>query len=66
VAPALVTATTDSRYMTGLADNVYRFAPIVATLDELKMIHGTNERMTFDNLRRTAEFYGRLIATTAR
>ena len=66
VAPALVTATTDSRYMTGLADNVYRFAPIVATLDELKMIHGTNERMTLDNLRRTAEFYGRLIATTAR
>ncbi len=66
VAPALVTATTDSRYMTGLADNVYRFAPIVATLDELKMIHGTNERMTLDNLRRTTEFYGRLIATTAR
>ncbi len=66
VAPALVTATTDSRYMTGLADNVYRFAPIVATLDELAMIHGTNERLTLDNLRRTAEFYSRLIATTAR
>jgi carboxypeptidase PM20D1 len=65
VAPALVTATTDSRYMTGIADNVYRYAPILATLDELKMIHGTNERMTLDNLRRTTEFYVRLVATTA-
>jgi carboxypeptidase PM20D1 len=66
VAPGLVTATTDSRYMTGLTDSIYRFAPIVAALDELKMIHGTNERMTLDNLRRSVEFYGRLIATTAR
>jgi carboxypeptidase PM20D1 len=65
VAPGLVTATTDSRYMTALTDNIYRFAPVAATLDELKMIHGTNERMTLDNLRGTVEFYGRLIATTA-
>jgi carboxypeptidase PM20D1 len=66
VAPALVTATTDSRYMTGIADDVYRFAPIVVTLDELKMIHGTNERMTLENLRRMVDFYARLVATTAR
>jgi carboxypeptidase PM20D1 len=65
VAPGLVTATTDSRYMTTLTDNIYRFAPIAASLDELKMIHGTNERMTLDNLRRTVDFYARLIATTA-
>jgi carboxypeptidase PM20D1 len=30
------------------------------------MIHGTNEHMTLDNLRRTAGFYARLIATVAR
>jgi carboxypeptidase PM20D1 len=65
VAPGLVTATTDSRYMTDITDSIYRFAPIVASLDELQMIHGTNERMTLDNLRRTVVFYGRLIATTA-
>lgn len=65
VAPGLVTATTDSRFMTGLTDNIYRFAPVAATLDELKMIHGTNERMTLDNLRRVVDFYGRLLATTA-
>ena len=65
VAPALVTATTDSRYMTTLSDSIYRYAPIAASLDELKMIHGTNERITLDNLRRTVDFYARLVATTA-
>jgi carboxypeptidase PM20D1 len=66
VAPALVTATTDSRSMTGIAEDVYRFAPIVMKLDETTMIHGTNEHMTLDNLGRTVEFYARLVATTAR
>jgi len=66
VAPGLVTATTDSRNMTGLADDIYRFQPIVASIGELQMIHGTNEHMTLDNLRRTAGFYARLIATVAR
>ena len=65
VAPALVTATTDSRFMTSLSDSIYRYAPIAASLDELKMIHGTNERMTLENLRRMTDFYTRLIATAA-
>ena len=66
VAPGLVTATTDSRHMAGLAQDIYRFQPIVASIGELQMIHGSNEHMTIDNLRRTAEFYARLIATVAR
>ncbi len=66
VAPGLVTATTDSRHMAGLAEDIYRFQPIVASIGELQMIHGTNEHMTSDNLRRTAEFYARLVATLAR
>ena len=41
--------------MAGLADDIYRFQPIVASIGELQMIHGTNEHMTSDNLRRTAE-----------
>ena len=66
VAPGLVTATTDSRHMVGLAEDIYRFQPIVASIGDLQMIHGTNEHMTMDNLRRTARFYARLIATVAR
>jgi carboxypeptidase PM20D1 len=66
VAPGLVTATTDSRYLAGIAHDVYRFQPIVASLRDFEMIHGTNEHLTLDNLRRMTEFYGRLVATAAR
>jgi carboxypeptidase PM20D1 len=65
VAPGLVTATTDSRYLAGIARDVYRFEPIVASLSDFEMIHGTNEHLTLDNLRRMTDFYARLIATAA-
>jgi carboxypeptidase PM20D1 len=66
VAPGLVNATTDSRYFAAIAQDVYRFQPLVASLREFEMIHGTNERLTLDNLRRMTEFYSQLIATAAR
>ena len=66
VAPFLVTVTTDSRAMVGIATDIYRFQPIVASMREFEMIHGTNEHMTLDNLRRTVTFYSRLIASAAR
>jgi carboxypeptidase PM20D1 len=66
VAPGLVTATTDSRSLTGVAPDIYRFQAIVASLRELAMIHGTNERLTLDNLARMPSFYTRLIVTAAR
>jgi len=65
VAPGLVTAGTDSRYMTGVAKDVYRFAPMHASIGEFGMIHGTNEKMSLENLRRMTDFYTRLIATAA-
>jgi acetylornithine deacetylase/succinyl-diaminopimelate desuccinylase-like protein len=30
------------------------------------MVHGTNEHLTLDNLRRMIEFYSQVIATAAR
>lgn len=65
VAPALVLGGTDSRVMAGIAEDVYRFMPVRMRLDELGMIHGTNERMSVENLDRMAEFYRRLIERTA-
>ncbi|MBP7701717.1 MAG: M20 family peptidase [Phenylobacterium sp.] len=64
VAPSLVTAGTDSRYMVGVADDVYRFQPMVFSLETIKMIHGTNEHMSLENLDRAVQFYARLIATS--
>jgi carboxypeptidase PM20D1 len=65
VAPFLVVAGTDSRSMGGVADDVYRFQPLRVKSTETKMIHGTNEHMTLDNLARMIRFYQRLIATAA-
>lgn len=65
VAPGLVTAGTDSRYMKDVATDVYRFQPMVFSLETIKMIHGTNEHMSLENLDRAVQFYARLIATSA-
>jgi len=66
VAPGLVMVTTDSRSMTGVSRDIYRFQPFVASMRELEMIHGTDEHLTLANLERMTEFYGRLLATAAR
>jgi carboxypeptidase PM20D1 len=65
VAPSLVTAGTDSRYLQPVATDVYRFQPMEFTLKDIAMIHGTNEHMTLKNLEQSVQFYARLIATAA-
>lgn len=65
VAPYLVVAGTDSRSFQDISTDVYRFLPIHVKLTEAKMIHGTNEHMTFDNLKRAIDFYARIITASA-
>ena len=65
VAPSLVTAGTDSRYMTHVSTDVYRFQPMAFGLRDIEMIHGTNEHLTLANLEQCVRFYARLIATAA-
>lgn len=65
VAPSLVTAGTDSRFMTPVAKDIYRFQPVELALKDVEMIHGTNERMTLKNLEKMVQFYARLIVTAA-
>jgi carboxypeptidase PM20D1 len=48
-----------------VAQDVYRFAPMYASLTEFGMIHGTNEHMSLENLQRMTDFYTRLIASVA-
>ena len=63
--PYLVVGGTDSRSMTPISDDVYRFAAISLATSETKMIHGTNEHMTVKNLESLIAFYTRLLATAA-
>lgn len=65
VAPGLVTAGTDSRYLQPIAKDVYRFQPVTFSLTAARMVHGTNEHLTLKNLEAMVQFYGRLIATAA-
>lgn len=63
VAPALMTAASDSRYMGPIADDIYRFQPLVLSVKDTEMIHGTDEHMTIANVERMVRFYQRLVET---
>jgi carboxypeptidase PM20D1 len=57
VAPGLVLAGTDSRHYADVAENVYRYQPIMLNADDLERPHGLNERISIENFERTIRFY---------
>ena len=65
VAPGLMIGATDSRYFDGVADNVYKFSPVRAKVEDLKRFHGTNERISTDNYVELIQFYHQLISNSA-
>ena len=65
VAPFLVVGGTDSRYMKDVSQDTYRFQALRLSTKETKMIHGTNEHITTENLGSMIRFFTRLIATSA-
>jgi len=65
VAPGLMIGATDSRHFDGVADNVYKFSPVRAKLEDLKRFHGTNERISTDNYVELIQFYHQLISNSA-
>jgi carboxypeptidase PM20D1 len=65
VAPGLVLAGTDSRHYADVAENVYRFQPLLFTTEDLERPHGVNERLSLENLERMIRFYVGLIEAGA-
>ena len=65
VAPSLMIGATDARYYTGLSPNVYRFAPLRMTSEDLKRLHGAAERITLDHYAEAISFYTHLIRAGA-
>jgi len=61
VTPGLTIAGTDSKHYETVADNAYRFNPMKLTSDDLPGIHGTDERVSIENLVRATRFYIELI-----
>lgn len=61
VAPGLVLGATDSRYAAAITSNIYRFAPAIMTPEELTGFHGTNERISVENMGRLSKGYAQII-----
>ncbi|HRP10218.1 MAG TPA: M20/M25/M40 family metallo-hydrolase [Terricaulis sp.] len=57
VAPGLMLAGADARHYSGVAENVYRFQPVLFTSEDLEGIHGLNECLSIVNLERMIRFY---------
>ena len=65
VAPGLVLAATDSRHFQDLAEQTYRFMPIRFKSQDLARVHGTDERISGDQLVDMVRFYFRLLQQSA-
>ena len=57
VSPYLVLGGTDARRYNPVTDNALRFTPIAMTREDLKSVHGVNERLSFDNCAKMVGFY---------
>ncbi|MFN3604231.1 MAG: M20 family peptidase [Leptonema sp. (in: bacteria)] len=61
IAPYLVLGATDARHFTKITKNTYRFLPIYLTEEDMKAMHGNNERISLESLKIALEFYTILI-----
>ena len=57
VVPFLLTAGTDARRFTDVADNILRFAPIDLSREQFKTIHAPNENIGIKNIGECVVFY---------
>lgn len=57
VAPFLLTAGTDARRFTGIADSILRFAPIDLDAEQYASIHGADEHIKINNIGECVCFY---------
>ncbi len=61
ITPYLMIAGSDAKHFHAISDNVLRFSPMHFTLEDVRLIHGANERIRQENLAQIIEFYIRLM-----
>ncbi len=61
VAPMLMLGGTDARNYHELCDSVFRFSPMVVTGEDMKQIHGTNERISVESMAKLVQFFGQIM-----
>jgi carboxypeptidase PM20D1 len=65
VAPGLMIGGTDSIHFGDISDHIFKFSPVRAKTEDLARFHGTNERISVDNLSDLIRFYHRLLTVGA-
>lgn len=61
ITPGLMVAASDSRHYGKVADNAFRFNPLVVTTADLTGFHGTNEKISVANFGRGIRGYVQII-----
>ena len=61
VAPFLLTAGTDARRFSDVADSILRFAPIDLSKAQFDSIHGANEHIMVENIGQCVCFYRDIV-----
>ena len=61
VSPYLMFACSDAKHWSRVSDKVYRFSAMALTSAERGTIHGNDEKIPLDTIRKSVEFYLRLM-----
>jgi len=61
VTPYIMLGASDSRHFCAICDQVLRFSPLKMSKEELRSIHGINEKISFDQLGGVVAFYYKLV-----
>jgi len=48
---------TDARHYASVTENAFRFTPVEIDKQELKSVHGVNERLSFENCSKMVGYY---------
>ncbi len=61
VAPYIVLAATDAKKYENVCKSIYRFVPIKIASSELTCMHGTNERVSCENIESCTQFFIQML-----
>jgi carboxypeptidase PM20D1 len=61
VAPLLMIGMTDSRHMSVLSNDIYRFTPLQLGAADVGLAHGIDERISIENFGRMLAFYQQVL-----